>query len=252
MLLLVLADNFLLLFLGGRAVGVCSYFLIGFWFVTRQRVERAQEGDDLQPHRGRCVPRRVVLIYERTGSLDYHTVFAHLGNVGEPSLVAIGLLLFAALSASPPRSRFIPCSPDAMEGPTPVSALIHAATMVTAGVYLMCRIKSVLYRAPDAAHVVVAIIRRCDGAARGDDRARAQNDIKKILAYSTISAVGATCSSQQASARYGRRRILLMLTHVRSTSPPVLGSRLGDTRDERRSGREDDGGPRAADADHRR
>ena len=128
------------------------------------------------------------LIYERTGSLDTTASSPTSAAVGEPSLVAIGLLLFGGAVGKSAQIPLYPWLADAMEGPTPVSALIHAATMVTAGVYLMCRINPVLYRAPDAAHVVAII-----GAATallGATIACAQNDIKKILAYSTISQLG--------------------------------------------------------------
>jgi len=150
------------------------------------------------------------LIYERTGSLDYHTVFANLASVGEPSLVAIGILLFAGAVGKSAQIPLYPWLADAMEGPTPVSALIHAATMVTAGVYLMCRINPILYRAPDAAHVVAIV-----GAATallGATIACAQNDIKKILAYSTISQLGFMFLAAGIGAYDAA--IFLMLTHA--------------------------------------
>ena len=151
------------------------------------------------------------LIYERTGSLEYHTVFAHLGHRRRAlARRHRAAACSRALSASPPRSRSIPWLADAMEGPTPVSALIHAATMVTAGVYLMCRINPILYRAPDAAHVVAIV-----GAATallGATIACAQNDIKKILAYSTISQLGYMFLAAGIGAYDAA--IFLMLTHA--------------------------------------
>ena len=210
MLLLVLADNFLLLFLGWEGVGVCSYFLIGFWFERDTASSAAKKAMIFNRIGDAAFLVALFLIYERTGSLDYHTVFAHLGSVGEPSLVAIGLLLFAGAVGKSAQIPLYPWLADAMEGPTPVSALIHAATMVTAGVYLMCRINPILYRAPDAAHVVAII-----GAATallGATIACAQNDIKKILAYSTISQLGYMFLAAGIGAYDAA--IFLMLTHA--------------------------------------
>ena len=152
------------------------------------------------------------LIFERTGSLEYHTVFAHLGRCrravarrDRPAAVP------RARSASPPRSPSIPWLADAMEGPTPVSALIHAATMVTAGVYLMCRINPILHLAPDAAHVD-RLDRRRDGACSAATIACAQTDIKKVLAYSTVSQLGYMFLAAGIGAYVAA--IFLMLTHA--------------------------------------
>jgi NADH-quinone oxidoreductase subunit L len=210
MLLLVLADNFLLLFLGWEGVGVCSYFLIGFWFERDTASSAAKKAMIFNRIGDAAFLVALFLIYERTGSLDYHTVFANLASVGEPSLVAIGILLFAGAVGKSAQIPLYPWLADAMEGPTPVSALIHAATMVTAGVYLMCRINPILYRAPDAAHVVAIV-----GAATallGATIACAQNDIKKILAYSTISQLGYMFLAAGIGAYDAA--IFLMLTHA--------------------------------------
>jgi NADH-quinone oxidoreductase subunit L len=210
MLLLVLADNFLLLFLGWEGVGVCSYFLIGFWFERDSAASAAKKAMIFNRIGDAAFLVALFLIYERTGSLEYHAVFAHLGTVGEPSLVAIGLLLFAGAVGKSAQIPLYPWLADAMEGPTPVSALIHAATMVTAGVYLMCRINPILFRAPDAAHVIAIV-----GAATallGATIACAQNDIKKILAYSTISQLGYMFLAVGIGAY--NAAIFLMLTHA--------------------------------------
>ena len=210
MLVLVLADNFLLLFLGWEGVGVCSYFLIGFWFERDSASSAAKKAMIFNRIGDAAFLVALFLIYERTGSLEYHTVFAHLSSVGEPSLVAIGLLLFAGAVGKSAQIPLYPWLADAMEGPTPVSALIHAATMVTAGVYLMCRINPILYRAPDAGHVIAII-----GAATallGATIACAQNDIKKILAYSTISQLGYMFLAAGIGAYDAA--IFLMLTHA--------------------------------------
>jgi len=210
MLLLVLADNFLFLFLGWEGVGVCSYFLIGFWFERNTAASAAKKAMIFNRIGDAAFLVALFLIYERTGSLEYHTVFSHLGSVGEPSLVAIGLLLFAGAAGKSAQLPLYPWLADAMEGPTPVSALIHAATMVTAGVYLMCRINPILHLAPDAAHVVAIV-----GAATallGATIACAQDDIKKILAYSTISQLGYMFLAAGIGAYDAA--IFLMLTHA--------------------------------------
>jgi NADH-quinone oxidoreductase subunit L len=210
MLLLVLANNFLLLFLGWEGVGVCSYFLIGFWFERDTASSAAKKAMIFNRIGDAAFLVALFLIYERTGSLDYHTVFSHLGSVGEPSLVAMGVLLFAGAVGKSAQIPLYPWLADAMEGPTPVSALIHAATMVTAGVYLMCRINPILYRAPDAAHVIAII--GAVTALLGATIACAQNDIKKILAYSTISQLGYMFLAAGIGAYDAA--IFLMLTHA--------------------------------------
>lgn len=210
MLILVLADNFLLLFLGWEGVGVCSYFLIGFWFERDSASSAAKKAMIFNRIGDAAFLIALFLIYERTGSLEYRTVFSHLSSVGEPSLVAIALLLFGGAAGKSAQIPLFPWLADAMEGPTPVSALIHAATMVTAGVYLMCRINPILYRAPDAAHVIAIV-----GAATallGATIACAQNDIKKILAYSTISQLGYMFLAVGIGAYDAA--IFLMLTHA--------------------------------------
>ena len=126
MLMLVLADNFLLLFLGWEGVGVCSYFLIGFWFERDSVSSAAKKAMIFNRIGDAAFLVALFRIYERTGSLQYHTVFAHLGSVGEPSLVAIGVLLFGGAVGKSAQLPLYPWLADAMEGPTPVSALIHA------------------------------------------------------------------------------------------------------------------------------
>ncbi|HLN04990.1 MAG TPA: NADH-quinone oxidoreductase subunit L [Acidimicrobiales bacterium] len=210
MLLLVLADNFLLLFLGWEGVGVCSYFLIGFWFERDSAASAAKKAVIFNRIGDAAFLVALFLIYERTGSLEYHTVFARLGSLGQPSLVAIGLLLFAGAVGKSAQIPLYPWLADAMEGPTPVSALIHAATMVTAGVYLMCRISPILFRAPDAGHVIAVI--GAVTALLGATIACAQNDIKKILAYSTISQLGYMFFAAGIGAYDAA--IFLMLTHA--------------------------------------
>ena len=210
MLVLVLGGNMVMTFLGWEGVGVCSYFLISFWF---DRPSAASAGKKAMIYNrigdaGFLVG--MFLTFERTGSLEYSVVFSRLGHVGEPSLVAIGLLLFLGAVGKSAQLPLYPWLADAMEGPTPVSALIHAATMVTAGVYLMCRIAPILNRAPDAAHVIAIV--GCATAFVGASIACAQSDIKKILAYSTISQLGYMFMAAGVGAYVAA--IFLMLTHA--------------------------------------
>ena len=210
MLMLVLASNLLVTFFGWEGVGVCSYLLIAFWF---RRPAAASAGKKAMIYNrigdaGFLVA--LFLIFERTGSLDYSTVFARLGRVSTANLVAIALLLFLGAVGKSAQIPLFPWLADAMEGPTPVSALIHAATMVTAGVYLMCRINPILHAAPVAGHVVawVGVATALVAATIGC----AQTDIKKVLAYSTVSQLGymflaAGCGAYVAA-------IFLMLAHA--------------------------------------
>jgi NADH-quinone oxidoreductase subunit L len=210
MLMLVLASNLLVTFFGWEGVGVCSYLLIAFWF---RRPAAASAGKKAMIYSrigdvGFLVA--MFLVFERTGSLEYSTVFARLGHVSRASLVAIALLLFLGAVGKSAQIPLFPWLADAMEGPTPVSALIHAATMVTAGVYLMCRINPILHAAPVAAHVVawVGVATALVAATIGC----AQTDIKKVLAYSTVSQLGymflaAGCGAYVAA-------VFLMLAHA--------------------------------------
>jgi NADH-quinone oxidoreductase subunit L len=128
------------------------------------------------------------LTFEKVGSLNYQVVFSHLSEIGPGNITAITLLLFLGAAGKSAQLPLFPWLADAMEGPTPVSALIHAATMVTAGVYLMCRVNPLLHASPDAAFTVAII-----GAATAFVAATiacAQNDIKKVLAFSTVSQLG--------------------------------------------------------------
>ncbi|MHB8440189.1 MAG: NADH-quinone oxidoreductase subunit L [Acidimicrobiales bacterium] len=188
MLLLVLGNNLLFTFVGWEGVGVCSYWLVAFWF---ERPSAASAGKKAFLYNrladvGFLIA--IFLVFERTGTLEYSGIFAHLGAIDPASRTAICLLLFAAAAGKSAQIPLFPWLADAMEGPTPVSALIHAATMVTAGVYLMCRINPILALSHPAQLVVASI-----GAATAFVAATigcAQQDIKKVLAYSTVSQLG--------------------------------------------------------------
>jgi NADH-quinone oxidoreductase subunit L len=194
MLNLVLADNFLLLFLGWEGVGLCSYLLIGFWY--DRKFEKGTTGDAAKKA---FVVNRIgdfgfligmFLIFTTFGTLEFRSVFAQASvmPVGAPVVLWIALALFVGATGKSAQIPLFVWLPDAMAGPTPVSALIHAATMVTAGVYMVARC-SILYALAPAAMTVVAVV----GAATAIFAATiglVQNDIKKVLAYSTISQLG--------------------------------------------------------------
>jgi NADH-quinone oxidoreductase subunit L len=193
MLCLVLADNFLFMFLGWEGVGFCSYQLISFWF-ERERPPAAGKKAFVTNRVGDFgFMIAVFLVFNHFGSLNYADVLAPLmkgapGALATVTATGIALMFFVGAAGKSAQLPLYIWLPDAMEGPTPVSALIHAATMVTAGVYLMARIAPILHYSPDAL-TVVAIV----GAATALYAATivcGQDDIKKVLAYSTISQLG--------------------------------------------------------------
>jgi NADH-quinone oxidoreductase subunit L len=237
MLLLVLGGNMVLTFLGWEGVGVCSYFLIAFWFDRASAASAGKKAMIYNRIGDAGFLLAMFLTFEKTGSLDYQTVFARIGHVGTGSLTAIGLLLFLGACGKSAQLPLYPWLADAMEGPTPVSALIHAATMVTAGVYLMCRINPILHAAPDAAHVVAWVGGLT--ALLGATIACAQQDIKKILAYSTISQLGYMFLAAGVGAYVAA--IFLMLTHAFYKALLFLGAgsvihAMNDEQDTKRYG----------------
>lgn len=191
MLVLVMADNFLLLFMGWEGVGLCSYLLIGYWYDEPANVRAANKA--FLVTRGGDVAMMIglLLLYSQFGTLHIGRILQQAPTVwavGAPmAVLAAGLLLVGALG----KSGQVPLQvwlPDAMAGPTPVSALIHAATMVTAGVYLIARTHVLFELAPPVQHLVGVL-----GAASiiiAGLAALVQTDIKRVLAYSTISQVG--------------------------------------------------------------
>ncbi len=188
MLILVLADNLLFTFVGWEGVGVCSYWLVSFWFGRDSAASAGKKAFIYNRLADVAFLIAVFLVFSKTGTLDYKGIFSHLSLVGGGTGTAICLLLFVAAVGKSAQFPLFPWLADAMEGPTPVSALIHAATMVTAGVYLMCRISPLLSHAHDAQLVVASV-----GAVTAFVAATigcAQQDIKKVLAYSTVSQLG--------------------------------------------------------------
>ncbi len=191
MLLLVLGDNLLLLYLGWEGVGLCSYFLIGFWnddpangAAARKAFITTRVGDT-------AMAIGLFLLYREVHSLDINVILAAapLLWVNDPTMPTLISLLI--LGGAVGKSAQLPLQawlPDAMAGPTPVSALIHAATMVTAGVYLVARLNGLFLVAPDALMVVGWVGALTLVLAGG--AALAQSDIKRVLAYSTMSQIG--------------------------------------------------------------
>ncbi|HEY7437801.1 MAG TPA: NADH-quinone oxidoreductase subunit L, partial [Acidimicrobiia bacterium] len=188
MLILVLASNFLLTFLGWEGVGLCSYLLVGFWF-ERTRASSASIKAFVTNRVGDVgFLIAMFFIIGALGSLDYTTMQAHASTMSQTTATAIALLLFLACVGKSAQIGLHVWLPDAMEGPTPVSALIHAATMVTAGVYLVCRAHPFFERS-GAAMTVVAVVGGITALPAGTV-AIVQPDIKRVLAYSTVSQLG--------------------------------------------------------------
>ena len=191
MLILVLGSSFLTLFVGWELVGLCSYLLIGFWFERRDYATAAKKAFVVNRIGDVGFLIAMFVIFATFGSLDFAEVLPQAGAIlGGAAFTAgaICLLLFVGASGKSAQIPLYVWLPDAMAGPTPVSALIHAATMVTAGVYLLARTSPVWAIVPEIGLVVAWV-----GAATALVAALiacAQNDIKKILAYSTVSQLG--------------------------------------------------------------
>ncbi|MFI8996356.1 NADH-quinone oxidoreductase subunit L [Streptomyces sp. NPDC053542] len=188
MLLLVLADNYLLLYVGWEGVGLASYLLIGFWQHKPSAATAAKKAFLVNRVGDMGLSIAIMLMFTTFGTFAFGPVLGAVGDTSEGKLTAIGLMLLLAAcgkSAQVPLQSWLG---DAMEGPTPVSALIHAATMVTAGVYLITRSGAIFNGAPDAQTAVVAVgaVTLLFGAIVGC----AKDDIKKALAGSTMSQIG--------------------------------------------------------------
>ena len=193
MLTLVLAKNYLMMFIGWEGVGLASYLLIGFWFTKEAAAAAGKKAFIVNRIGDFGFLIALFLMIQHFGSLDFTTVSravtpyaAETGGIG--FLTAIGLLLMVGAAGKSAQIPLYVWLPDAMEGPTPVSALIHAATMVTAGVYMVARSHMIFERAP-MAMTVVAIIGTLT-ALFAATIGIAQTDIKKVLAYSTVSQLG--------------------------------------------------------------
>jgi NADH-quinone oxidoreductase subunit L len=191
MLVLVMADTFLLMFVGWELVGLCSYLLIGFWYADLKNAEAGRKAFIVNRVGDVGFILAILLIFVTFGSLAFGDVFAKveaMSALDAPVMVAITLLLFVGATGKSAQIPLHVWLPDAMAGPTPVSALIHAATMVTAGIYMMARAHILFERAP-AAQELIAVVGGLTAFVAGTI-ALTQNDIKKVLAYSTISQLG--------------------------------------------------------------
>jgi NADH-quinone oxidoreductase subunit L len=188
MLTLVLADNFVVLYVGWEGVGLCSYLLIAFWFERKVAADAGKKAFIVTRIGDTAMLIGIFLIFSTTGSVRFDEVFGAAGGLAGATATTIALLLFAGAVGKSAQVPLHVWLPDAMEGPTPVSALIHAATMVTAGVYLVVR-SHALFEASEVALVVVAVVGLVTAVYAGLS-AIGQDDLKRVLAYSTISQLG--------------------------------------------------------------
>ena len=194
MLNLVLGANFLLMFIGWEGVGLCSYLLIGFWFERDAAAKAGKKAFIVNRIGDAGFLLAIFLIFFHFGSVDFYEVMQAVASqfeapeAGWGVLTLIALLLFVGATGKSAQIPLHVWLPDAMEGPTPVSALIHAATMVTAGVYMVARTSVLFTHAPNAM-LVVAVV-GCATAIFAASIGLFQNDIKKVLAYSTVSQLG--------------------------------------------------------------
>ncbi|HUI84240.1 MAG TPA: NADH-quinone oxidoreductase subunit L [Candidatus Binatia bacterium] len=193
MLTLVLANNYLLMFVGWEGVGLASYLLIGFWFLKKSAADAGKKAFITNRVGDFGFLIALFLLIKHFGTLQYENLWKLVSlhpveSAGAGLLTAIGLLMLVGATGKSAQIPLYVWLPDAMEGPTPVSALIHAATMVTAGVYMVARSSPIFNRAPDAmlAVAIIGTLTAIFAASIGI----VQTDIKKVLAYSTISQLG--------------------------------------------------------------
>jgi NADH-quinone oxidoreductase subunit L len=192
MLTLILADNYLMMFVGWEGVGLCSYLLIGFYFHRKSASDAGKKAFVVNRIGDAGFLLGVMLMTVTFGTLDFHAITqaARSGRFGilDPTITAICILLFIGATGKSAQIPLYVWLPDAMEGPTPVSALIHAATMVTAGVYMVARSNALFVLAPEAMAIVAGV--GVATALWAASIALFQNDIKRVLAYSTVSQLG--------------------------------------------------------------
>ena len=188
MLLLVLGANYVIMFIGWEGVGLCSYLLIGFWFKNDNFNYAAKKAFVMNRIGDLGFLLAVFWLIQKLGTATYSDVFAHASSLTSFDVTAITILLFVGAMGKSAQIPLYTWLPDAMAGPTPVSALIHAATMVTAGIYMIAR-SNVLYSMSEVTMNLVAIIGLAT-ALFSASIALKQNDIKKVLAYSTVSQLG--------------------------------------------------------------
>jgi len=190
MLLLVLGANYLIMFIGWEGVGLCSYLLIGFWYKNIDYTKAAQKAFVMNRIGDLGFLIGIFLLFSKLGTLDFTTLQTAFttGNLDPSFITAVALCFFVGATGKSAQIPLFTWLPDAMAGPTPVSALIHAATMVTAGVYMITRSNFIYSLAPQAQQVILII--GLATALVAATIATRQNDIKKVLAYSTVSQLG--------------------------------------------------------------
>ncbi len=190
MLLLVMGSNFVILFIGWEGVGLCSYLLIGYWFKNVDFAKAANKAFIMNRIGDLGFLLAIFWIFSKAGSVQFSDVLTAQGlaKFSSGDIIGITLLLFFGATGKSAQIPLYTWLPDAMAGPTPVSALIHAATMVTAGIYMIAR-SNILYSAAPLTQTIVAIIGAATALLAATIALR-QNDIKKVLAYSTVSQLG--------------------------------------------------------------
>ncbi|MDP1785026.1 MAG: NADH-quinone oxidoreductase subunit L [Sulfuricurvum sp.] len=188
MMVLVMSDNFAGLFIGWEGVGLCSWLLIGFWYHKESATWAANEAFIMNRIADLAMLIGIFIIYWNIGSLQYDVVFAEIANLPMPIITWIGIFLFIGAMGKSAQFPLHTWLADAMEGPTPVSALIHAATMVTAGVYLVVRANPVYDLIPDVGLFIASL--GAFVAIFAASMALVNRDMKRIIAYSTLSQLG--------------------------------------------------------------
>ncbi len=224
MLTLVLANNFLMMFVGWEGVGLCSYLLIGFYFDKKSAGDAGKKAFVVNRIGDAGFILGMMLIFVHFGSLRFEEVFSRAAALpvqdGHGFLFWATICLFIGATGKSAQLPLYVWLPDAMEGPTPVSALIHAATMVTAGVYMIARCNSLFSRAPETMAIVAVV-----GAVTAVFAATiglTQNDIKRVLAYSTVSQIGYMVAALGVGAFVGG--IFHLMTHAFFKALLFLGS----------------------------
>ena len=188
MMILVMSDNLLGLFIGWEGVGLCSWLLIGFWYEKDIATWAANEAFIMNRVADLAMLIGIFLVYWNIGSLQYDVIFANVASVDHAVLTMTAIFLFVGAMGKSAQFPFHTWLADAMEGPTPVSALIHAATMVTAGVYLVVRMNPMYDLVPDVGHFIAGL--GAFVAMFAASMALVNRDMKRIIAYSTLSQLG--------------------------------------------------------------
>ena len=188
MLLLVMGGNYIIMFIGWEGVGLCSYLLIGFWFKDANNTDAANKAFIMNRIGDFGFLLAVFWLIAKLGTSDYHAVFDNVSKLSTTDITGITMLLFLGACGKSAQIPLYTWLPDAMAGPTPVSALIHAATMVTAGIYMIAR-SNILFTMAPVTQALIAVIGLATAVVAATIALK-QNDIKKVLAYSTVSQLG--------------------------------------------------------------